>query len=220
MRSACYVFLAIFLMGSAGLAYADGLPVDPRMDTSDPPCTGASCPSPVGPNQGITFAANAQGGGIFLGTNESASDSSTGQWDSLLLTFKPPSGGVGPISCTSGAEGGQPFDSPCSMSTEDDGTVDLFYTDSCEGDSCPNGIPNNDIFKITLNDLGVTTGSWPAGLTFLGYPNTNPGTEDSLTTTFVPLSEVPEPATLTLMGAGLATLLAKKKLRSRGQSNS
>jgi len=210
MNSARCFFLAILLMGSAALARADGVPVDPRMDVSDPTCsTEATCPSPVGPNQGITFTVNAQGGGVFMGTNESGSENT---WNSLLLTFMPPAGGVGPISCTSGAVGAAPFNSPCAMSTEENGMVDLFYSDSCDAEfGCPVGITPNDIFTITLNDIGSTSGSWPAGLTFLGYVNTSPGYEQQPTNGFVTLTSMPEPGTLTLLGVGIAALGLKRK---------
>lgn len=217
MTSQRFILLAILLMGSAALAHANGLPVDPQMDVSDPTCsTGTTCPSPVGPGQGFTFTANAVGGGIFMGTNQSGS---TNTWNSLLITFMPPTGGVGLITCTSGAAGAAPFFSPCSQSTEQNGTVDLFYNNFCEG-ACPSGITPNDIFTITLNNVGSLTGSWPAGLTFLGYANTNPGQETQPINGFVTLTSMPEPGTLTLLGVGLGALVARRRFSRQGDSKS
>src|SRR5258708_9832453 len=69
--------VVIVLIGSAAVARADGLPVDPKMDVSDPTCTTSSCPNPVGPNQGFQFTVvpNSPGstdcGGGFMATHES-----------------------------------------------------------------------------------------------------------------------------------------------------
>jgi|SRR5579859_554471 len=218
MTTSRFVLVAILLMGSAALAHADGVPVDPQMDVSDPTCPiETTCPSPVGPGQGIMFTVNSVGGGIFMGTNQSGSENT---WNSLLITFLPPAGGVGTINCTSGAVGGAPF-FPCSQSTEQNGTVDLFYNNFCEG-TCPGGITPNDIFTITLNDIGLSTGSWPVGLTFLGYANTNPGQEQPPINGFVTLTStsVPEPGTITLLGVGLAALVVKRRFRSQLQARS
>jgi len=221
MKGTRFLVLPLLLVGFSALAYADGVPVDPQMDVSDPTCpTGATCPSPVGPGQGFTFTTNAAGGGIFMGTNQSGSENT---WSSLLFTFVPPAGGVGPITCTSGAVGAAPF-FPCSQSTEQNGTVDLFYNSFCIEGTCPSGITPNDIFTITLNDIvnGIVlpTGSWPAGLTFLAYPNTSPGQEKQPINGFVTLTPMPEPGTLTLLGIGLGALAAKRRFRSQRNSKS
>lgn len=98
--------VVIVLIGSAAVARADGLPVDPKMDVSDPTCTTSSCPNPVGPNQGFQFTVvpnspgSTVGGGVFMATNESATEGFNGQWNSLLFTF--PTADIS-ISCTSGA---------------------------------------------------------------------------------------------------------------------
>jgi hypothetical protein len=226
MKVPRFFVLPLFLVGFSALAHADSVPIDPQMDVSDPQCpsgTGSGCPTNVGPNQGFQITVNATGGGIFMGTNESASDSS-GTWNSLLFTFN--NAGVGPISCTSGAGGHAPFQSPCSQSTEAGGTVtDLFYT-ACFGDSCASGITNNDIFTVNLNDLlaGVflPTGSWPVGLVLTAYPNQNPGQEVRPSGGFVTLTAVPtpEPATLTLLGIGIGALAARRKFRKKRASQS
>jgi PEP-CTERM motif len=223
MKVTRFFVLPLLLVGFSALAYADGVPVDPQMDVSDPQCaseTGSGCPTNVGPNQGFQLTVNAQGGGIFMGTNESAFGESSGQWTSLLFTFN--NAGVGPISCTSGANGNAPFGSPCAQSTEDDGTVtDLFYTVACSGDTCTSGIPNNDIFTINLNAI-IPGDIWPAGLTMTAYANQNPGQEVTPSGGFVTLTAVPtpEPATLTLLGVGIGALAARRRFWRQRDSRS
>jgi hypothetical protein len=222
MTSSRYVLLAILLMGSAALTYADGVPVDPVIDVSDPQCpspTGSGCPSNVGPNQGFQFTTNAQGGGIFMGTNQSAIGDFNGLWSSLLITFNSPLVTAAQVSCTSsaGTNPTAPFQSPCLITTERNGTVDLLYSRFCNPDlggcSTRPGLPNNDIFTINLNSTDPTQ-LWPAGLTFLGYPN-----ENRNVSSFQILTEtVPEPGTLTLLGIGLGALVAKQRFRSQRQA--
>jgi hypothetical protein len=213
MKLTRLAIIVIVLIGSAGVARADGLPVDPKMDVSDPTCTTDSCPNPVGPNQGFQFTVvpnspgSTVGGGVFMATNNSGI-----QWTSLLFTF--PTADIS-ISCTSGAGGNAPFQSPCTQSFEADGTItDLFYTNTCfEEGPCPSGITPNDIFTISLNDLGLTTGSWPVGLTFTAYANMTAGNETPPSGGFVTLTAMPEPATLTLLAIGVGALLAKQRFR-------
>src|SRR5258708_36081517 len=125
-----FVFLAALLMGSAVFANADGVPVDPVIDVSDPICPPDTvCPNPVGPNQGFRFTV-VGGGGIFMATNQSASDSNPSRlWSSLLFTFPRMGLTLEQITCTSGAGGNAPFGFPCEKSFEGDGTViALLYT--------------------------------------------------------------------------------------------
>jgi hypothetical protein len=68
MKGLRFFFLAILVGGSAAVVRADGLPVDPGMDVSDPLCTSSSCPGSVGAGQGFTFKVGANGGGVFSGT--------------------------------------------------------------------------------------------------------------------------------------------------------
>ena len=61
MMSSRFVLVAILLMGSSVLTYADGVPVDPRMDVSDPTCGGLRC---TVEGQGFPLR-RANGGGFF-----------------------------------------------------------------------------------------------------------------------------------------------------------
>ena len=216
MTSQRFVLLAVLLMGSAAFARADGVPVDPQMDVSDPQCPpNTVCPTPIGPNQGFKFTANAAGGGIFMGTNEDS------QWNSLLFTFASLSAGM-TITCTSSGTGGgpAPFASPCTQQVDpfNSSLTDLIYnntTGSCDTEiGCP-GIALGEIFTINLNDPGLSTGSWPVGLLFTAYPN-----ENRNLTNFVTLTSMPEPGTLTLLGIGLGALAAKRRFRGQRDSKS
>jgi PEP-CTERM motif-containing protein len=215
-----FVLLTVLLMGTAAFAHADGIPVDPVTDVSDPQCPqNTVCPTPIGPNQGFQFTTNAQGGGIFMGTNESAMGDSNGLWSSLLFTFKSSLVTAAQVSCTSsaGTNPTAPFQSPCSKTTETDGTVDLLYSRFCDFTGCSTrpGLPNNDIFTINLNAV-IPGDIWPAGLTFNAYPNANRNVSG-----FQILTEtVPEPGTLTLLGIGLGVLVAKRRFRSQRQVQS
>lgn len=217
MTSHRFVLLAVLLMGSAAFAHADGVPVDPQMDVSDPQCpssTGSGCPTNVTEGQGFRFTVGPSGGGIFMGTNEDS------QWSSLLFTFASLSAGM-TITCTSGAGGGiAPFASPCTQQGDpfNSNLTDLIYNttgSSCDTEfGCP-GIAFGEIFTINLNDPGLSTGSWPVGLQFTAYPN-----ENRSLTSFATLTSMPEPGTLTLLGIGLGALAAKRRFRNQRGSKS
>jgi PEP-CTERM motif len=205
MKCTRFVFLLLLLMGSSVLAYADGVPVDPRMDVSDPDCP-ATCPIPI---EGTSFAftSNNTGGGFFTFQNVSGTD-----WTSLLvetgsIPFNVP---ANTVTCTTNAFlSCQVFDLA--------GGVTAMYFSGVNSDSelGPFGILNNFVFTVNLNDLLAS-----------GAPNTDPngsggwGSGRDFTATANAPTPVPEPATLTLMGIGIAALLAKNKLRSQRRARS
>jgi hypothetical protein len=181
---------------------------DPGVDWSDPFCGELQpCPTPIFAGQGITFTTNANGLGIFQGTNEySGTDHNT--WDSLLITFSNPLTESGSrtipfseISCTSGEFGGQPYESPCSISQDpnDPNVTDLVYQD------CPTCDPTNGIFPDDIFTIHITA-AFASGVSFKVYPN-----QDTSITDFVPLQDtrVPEPATLALFGSGFLAVFAR-----------
>jgi hypothetical protein len=202
MTSARYVLLGILLMGSAALASADGL-ADPRMIVSDPPCD-VECPNPVGLT--FSFFSNANGGGFLTFTNASGFD-----WTSLLIETGSIPFNVPPnlISCQTNA-----FLS-CEVSDLGGGITAMYLSGVNGPDSDgPFGIPAFDIFTINLNgeaddpvdESQDGSGGWGPGRNFDASANVPP--------------PVPEPATITLIAAGLGVFLAKKKLGSRRDSNS
>jgi hypothetical protein len=213
MTTARFVLVALLLMGTAAFAHADGIPIDPYSDVSDPPCpspSGSGCPTNVNEGQGFKFTVGSNGGGIFMGTNEDS------QWNSLLFIFNSlPREMI--ITCTSSGTGGgpAPFATPCTQQVDpfNESLTDLIYRNTggtCGFEpGCP-GIAFGEIFTINLNDPGFSTGSWPVGLEFTAYPN-----ENRSLTSFVTL---PEPGTLTLLGVGLGALVAKQRFRSQRQA--
>lgn len=191
-----FVLMGLLLMGSASLIKADGIPIDPLMDVTDPPCF-EGCPNPVAPGQAFQFTVGADGGGIFTFTNQSGI-----LWKSLLFVVS--GSGIedlGLINCTSSGDP-SPFASPCGKSFDPDGSsIDLFYNACPDGCIFP-GIPDNNTITINLNDLtGATGGSWRVGTHMTGFYNGDR------------TLNVPEPATLTLLGLGIGALFARRKFR-------
>lgn len=187
--------MAILLMGFAALAHADSIPADPKMIVSDPTC-GEGCTS-VGTT--FSFTSDANGGGFLTFQNNSEID-----WSSLLIEtgsapFNVPANSV---TCQTNA-----FLS-CQVSDLAGGITAMYFSgvNSLASEIGPFGILSGDVFTIELNDIsGIDGGGWGSFRTFDASAN-------------VP-APVPEPATLTLMAAGLGALLAKRRFRSRQQSH-
>jgi hypothetical protein len=204
MVSARFVFLAALLLGSAALAHADGVPVDPLIDVSDPFCPPEStCPNPINPGQGFQFTSDAAGGGVFMATNRTGVT-----WGTLVFLFA--NSVLGPFTCTSGGPN-IPYQQGCAPPTSN-GEQRLTFVSACPvgSDVCTPrpGILNDFVFTVTL-------GLWPPGTLIQALPNGTP----VCSTCFVTLTSVPvpEPATLTLFGLGLGALVVKRRFRSQRQ---
>jgi PEP-CTERM motif-containing protein len=203
MKARNLFFAAVALLLSAGFAKADGMPADPRMVVTDPLCI-ENCGTAL---EGTTFnfSSNANGGGFLTFVNVSGVD-----WTTLLIET-----------------GSDPFNVPAAdvtcetnaflscVSTDLAGGITAIYLSGLNNDNA-NGIPDNFQFFIGLNDdINQVpnqdpngSGGWGANRSFSAAANVPS-----------PTTPVPEPATLTLMGAGIATFIAKRRLK-RQQANS
>jgi PEP-CTERM motif len=192
MKSARFLCLAVLVIGFAAVGRADGLPVDPVLDVSDPTCS-EGCTS-VGPDLTFHFFSDGAGGGINFFQNNSGQS-----WSSLLIEtgsspFNVP---ANTVTCTTNAFlMCQVFDLA--------GGVTAMYLSGVASEVIT-GIGNGVFFTIELNDIkGIDGGSWGNFRRFDATANA--------------ASPVPEPATLTLLGIGIGALAAKR--RFRGERNS
>jgi hypothetical protein len=171
------------------------------MVVSDPTC-GDGCQHVEGTT--FSFSSNGSGGGFITFENDSEAT-----WSSLLIETNGIAANT--VNASSPLFGNTP-----QVFNIGDLLVIYFSNDPNWFEGCPPGISNvsdNNVFTINLNDnIGEFVNTDPAGSGGWG-PNLAFTAEAN-----VPAPAVPEPATLTLMAAGLGTFLAKKKLSNRRPS--
>jgi PEP-CTERM motif len=203
MGKARFIFLGVLcflLMASSPLVRADGIPMDPVMGVSDPTCV--EC----GVGLTFSFSSNANGGGTINRQNVSGQN-----WTSLLFDVTTnngtlPSVPASTINCITNAF------ATCQSFDLAGGVTAIYLTGVFLP---PDDIPNLGFFTINLNNLisGVQpidangTGGWGPSREFDATANAP--------------SPVPEPATIALLGVGLAALATKRKLgRKTRKTNS
>jgi hypothetical protein len=204
----CFMFNML-----AGLAYADG--IDPVMQVRDPVCNfEGTCATQVGGPTGddpFFFSSNGTGGGSF--SFEVNPDNRAGFF---TLDIQTPGvfDSIDLVNCKS-----DKFD--CRVSFID-GTTDMFFTEKVillEAETpTSGGFGPADMFTIVLNDIppGAAlapfdpngSGGWGAFRDFRAQANLSSAPTTALIT-------APEPSSLFLLGAGAATLLGRRKLRSK-----
>jgi hypothetical protein len=188
MKSLRFLCLGVLLIGLAAVVRADGLPVDPVIDVSDPTCPEGGCVS-VGPGLTFSFSSDSAGGGITDFQNNSGQN-----WSSLLIEtgsspFNVP---ANTVTCTTNAF------LMCQVFDLAGGTTAIYL--SGVASEIVTGIGNAAVFAIELNTIkGIDGGSW-------GFPRTFDGLANAPT-------PAPEPATLTLLVVGIGALAAKRRLR-------
>jgi PEP-CTERM motif len=203
MGKARFLFLGVLcsvLTGSSTLVRADGIPVDPVMGVSDPTSCGEGCTAVEGTT--FSFFSDQNGGGITQFQNQSGVN-----WTSLLIDVTThdsnnqtlPSVPADTITCHTNAF------ATCQSFDLANGDTAIYLTGVFV---LPDDIPNLGFFTINLNDDQSPTGADQGGWDRFR----------ELDATANAPSPVPEPATISLLGVGLGTLLAKRRLRRQRES--
>lgn len=188
-RSLLAFTLAMLASGALALEAA---PVDPQ-GVFDTQIAGI----PVTPVDPFSFSANANGGGVFNFQNVSGNN-----WVGMDFFVTLPENT--PIACGPG-----PFFVTCEVTSTPIGTTGMATYDIGFNQPRNGGILNSGIFSFNLNDP-LSSG-----------PNLNPnGSGGWGASTMINVAEtdaVPEPASLWLLGGGIALLASVRRLRLRPQ---
>jgi hypothetical protein len=176
-----------------------------RIQISEPQCTPGDIDVPPSPDNSFGFIP-VNGGGVFGFCNQTGQD-----WTSLLIAVRT-TVSINNIVC----DPSNAF-AACFKATDPQapGVDYLFFLGTAGRPPIFPfvGVRNNERFTIDLNcnpgDICSTPPDWPDGTEFFGYGNFN--LDNPLP---IPPSSTPEPASLTLLGAGIAAAFWRKKARA------